>query len=59
MILFLSKTENTLNLSNNTTLAIIIAYTLSTTTINTDTTTVDNIMTTILVLYIFSLNILT
>lgn len=58
MILFLSKTENTVNLNSNITLAIIIAYTLLTTTINMDTTTVDNIMTTVLVLYIFSLKLL-
>lgn len=56
MIFFLSKTSETLN--SNTTLAIIFGYTLLTSAISNDTTTVDNIFTVILILYVFSLNLL-
>lgn len=56
MIFFLSKTTETLN--SNTTLAIIFGYTLLTSAISNDTTTVDNILTVVLILYVFSLNLL-
>jgi membrane-associated HD superfamily phosphohydrolase len=56
MIFFLSKTSETLN--SNTTLAIIFGYTLLTSAISNETTTVDNIFTVILILYVFSLNLL-
>ena len=56
IILFLSKSE--LNINSNSTLLIILGYTLLTSSINTDTTTVNNILTTVLVLYIYSLNFL-
>lgn len=56
MIFFLSKTSDTLN--SNTTLAIIFGYTLLTSAISNETTTVDNILTVVLILYVFSLNLL-
>jgi len=56
MIFFLSKTSDTLN--SNTTLAIIFGYTLLTSAISNETTTVDNIFTVVLILYVFSLNLL-
>jgi hypothetical protein len=56
MIFFLSKTSGTLN--SNTTLAIIFGYTLLTSAISNETTSVDNIFTVILILYVFSLNLL-
>ena len=56
MIFFLSKTSESLN--SNTTLAIIFGYTLLTSAISNDSTTVDNIFTVVLILYIFSLNLL-
>lgn len=56
MIFFLSKTSDTLN--SNTTIAIIFGYTLLVSAINYESTTVDNIFTVILILYIFSLNLL-
>jgi len=56
MIFFLSKTSDKLN--SNTTLAIIFGYTLLTSSISNETTTVDNIFTVILILYVFSLNLL-
>lgn len=56
MIFFLSKTSESLN--SNTTLAIIFGYTLLTSAISNETTTVDNIFTIVLILYVFSLNLL-
>jgi len=56
IILFLSKTSESLN--SNTTLAIIFGYTLLTSVISNETTTVDNIFTVVLILYIYSLNLL-
>jgi hypothetical protein len=56
MIFFLSKTSESLH--SNTTLGIIIGYTFLISAINTDSTTVDNIYTSILMLYMFSLNLL-
>lgn len=56
MIFFLSKTSDTLN--SNTTLAIIFGYTLLTSVISSETTTVDNILTVVVMLYVFSLNLL-
>lgn len=56
IIFFLSKTNDSLN--SNTTLAIIFGYTLLTSAINTESTTVDNIYTVILILYVFSLSLL-
>ena len=56
IIFLLSKTSESLN--SNTTLAIIFGYTLLTSAISNDSTTVDNIFTVVLILYIFSLNLL-
>lgn len=57
MILFLSKSES-VNLNSNMTILIIGGYALLTSAINMETTTVDNIFTVVLIMYIYSLNLL-
>lgn len=55
IILFLSKYQDT---NITITMLIISGYTLLTSSINIDSTTVDNILTTITILYIYSLNLI-
>lgn len=55
IILFLSKYQDT---NITITMLIIAGYTLLTSSINIDSTTVDNILTTITILYIYSLNLI-
>lgn len=57
MILFLSKSES-VKLNSNMTILIVCGYALLTSAINMETTTVDNIFTVVLIMYIYSLNLL-